>query len=211
MARISQTTELVEYNGDTGEVTRETKTTTTNWGTEPDYIKLYLQDVLYLSDLPTQYASALMAIVKRVTYAGDDHGMCLILAPMIRDDMCKELGLKNRQSLANVLQKLVKGQILFHVGRGVYRLNPYLFGRGTWADIAKIRMEVNYYPQAGRTFAATVEYAEKTAREAKAQKAARASQEAQEEPLPGQTTLEAVTGPTEATEAAQGAEEAKAS
>ena len=156
MARITQTTDIVEVDQN-GEILKQTSTKTTNWGVEPDYIKLYLQDVLYLSDIPTQYSAALMSLLKRVSFAGDDHGMCIVLAPMIRDDICKELGLKNRQSLSNILTKLVQGEILYTLGRNVYRLNPYLFGRGTWADIAKIRMQVTYTSDKNRTFKTTIE------------------------------------------------------
>lgn len=208
MPRITQMTEITEYDGTTGEVTAQTQTKTVSVGAEPDYIKLYLQDILYLSDMPTQYSAALMSLLKRTSYAGDEYGMCVVLVPMVKDAICKELGYQKRQSLDNVLQKLVKGEILYRVGRGMYRLNPYLFGRGTWADISKIRMEISYHP-GGRTFQTTIDHKAQQAAERKASKAAhRSPQEEPEQPLPGQTTLEDVTGPTEATEAAQ---EAKAS
>lgn len=200
MAKISQSTEIVEYDGTTGEVTKQNTTRVMNFGTEPDYIKLYLQDVLYLSDMPTQYSAALMALLKRTSYAGDEFGMCVILNAAVKNVMCKELGYERRQSLDNVLQKLVKGEILFRVERGIYRLNPYLFGRGPWADIAKIRMEVAYYPGQGRTFQTTIEANKKknahTAQESPQE--ATEAQEVREEPLPGQTVLEGVTEAQEA-------------
>nr|CRY95776.1 hypothetical protein [uncultured prokaryote] len=183
MPRIQQTSDVIEYDGTTGEVTKETHAKTINWGAEPDYVKLYLQDVLYLSDMPTQYSATLLALLKRTTYAGDENGMCIVLAPLIRDQICAEVGFQKRQSLSNVLQKLVKGEILYHVGRGVYRLNPYLFGRGTWSDIAKIRMEVSYVPGQGRTFQTTIEQAMTQAKNA-------ASKTEEKEPLEGQMVLE---------------------
>lgn len=155
--KISQITEVTEYDGTTGEITKQSTSKTINWGTEPDYIKLYLEDVLYLSDMSTQYAAVVTSLLKRVHYAGiQEKGLCVSLSTYDRDCICEELGLKNRQSLANVLQKLVKGNILFKIGRGAYRFNPYLFGKGAWADIAKIRMEVTYDLK-GRTFKSTIE------------------------------------------------------
>lgn len=180
MARITETTDTIEYDGTTGEVTRQTSTKTTNWGAEPDYIKIYLQDVLYLKDMSSQYASAVLSLLKRATYAGENHGMCIVLAPLIRDDICAELGLKNRQSLSNILRKLVQGEILYSVGRNVYRLNPYLFGKGTWADIAKIRMEVTYIPGQGRTFKSVIEKAATAKRPIQAM-----HQDPEQEQLPG--------------------------
>lgn len=190
MGKLYQSTDIktTEYDGATGEVTAQTETETRvfRFGQEPDYVKLYLEDVLYLSDMPTQYSATLMALLKRTTYAGEENGMCVVLAPLIRDQICKEVGFEKRQSLSNVLQKLVKGEILYHVGRGVYRLNPYLFGRGTWADIAKIRMEVNYIPGKGRTFQTTIE---KAIQQKKDLQSSRPPEPAEEE-LPGQTSID---------------------
>lgn len=200
MARVHETYEHTGYDAATGEVLKEDKDRVISWGEEPDYVKLYLQDVLYLSDMPTQYSAALMSLLKRTSYAGDEYGMCVVLVPMVKDAICKELGYKKRQSLDNVLQKLVKGEILFRVGRGIYRLNPYLFGRGTWAKVSKIRMTVQYTPGTGRTFQTVIE--EKARQEAEARKAHREPQEAQ---LPGQMAMDT----PEAGEAVEAAQEAR--
>ena len=37
-------------------------------------------------------------------------------------------------------------------GKGIYQFNPYLFGRGNWSDIAKLRLSVKYDEDKGRTF-----------------------------------------------------------
>ena len=52
---------------------------------------------------------------------------------------------------------LVKGKVLFRVDKGVYRFNPYLFGKGDWQDIAKLRLEVNYDLK-GKSFRTICEY-----------------------------------------------------
>jgi len=182
--KLYQSTSVTEYDGNTGEVTHQEETRVLRFGKEPDHIKLYLQDILYLSDVPPQYNAVLMSLLKHVTYADDENGMCIVLAPMIRDQICKDVGFAKRQSLSNVLQKLVKGEILYHIGRGVYRLNPYIFGKGKWPDIAKVRMEVNYIPGKGRTFQATIEKAMQMAKNSSK------PQEPQNDDLPGQMVLD---------------------
>ena len=148
-------TTMTEYDGQTGEVPRQNQTI--NWGAEPDYIKLYLQDVLYLSDMPPQYGKLLMALLKRTSYANADQGMRIVLAPIIKREICEEVGYATVQTFDNNLSKLVKGGLLHRVDRGVYCLNPRLFGRGPWTDIAELRINVSYDPETGRTFWATTQ------------------------------------------------------
>jgi len=148
-------TTMTEYDGQTGEVLRQNQTI--NWGAEPDYVKLYLQDVLYLSDMPPQYGKLLLALLKRSSYADAEQGMRIVLAPIIKREICQEVGYATVQTFDNNLSKLVKGGLLYRVDRGVYCLNPYLFGRGAWTDIAELRMNVSYKPETGRTFWATVQ------------------------------------------------------
>lgn len=40
----------------------------------------------------------------------------------------------------------------------MYRFNPYIFGKGDWQDISRLRLEINYDEIMGRTFKANIEY-----------------------------------------------------
>lgn len=40
----------------------------------------------------------------------------------------------------------------------MYRFNPYLFGKGDWQDISRLRLDINYDEIRGRTFKTNVEY-----------------------------------------------------
>ena len=210
MPKIKQSVELVEHDQN-GVVTHDLKNQTISYGVEPNYIKLYLQDVLYLTDMPGRYSGLLMALLKRVSYAGSEDGLCVPLLPRTKRIICQELGWKGVQTLDNALRALVKGDILFRVDRGLYRLNPYLFGRGEWQDISRLRMTINYSEMEGRTFQAVIERKEELEAAAKAERAAnearQAAREAAEadqatdEPLPGQIDFEAVAAAQEATAA----------
>lgn len=152
---IKQSVEDCVWN-DQGEMVAKRVNRTLSWGQEPQFIKLYLQDVLYLSDLPKHHENILWELLQRVTYAGE--GMEIALNASVKRKIMERLGLQNIRSINNALTDLVKGKILYRVDAGLYRPNPYLFGKGDWQDIARLRLEISYDDIEGRTFATTQEY-----------------------------------------------------
>ena len=64
MPRINQSVETMVMN-DKGEMVSKRANKVMSWGDEPSYIKLYLQDVMYLSDMPKQYASLTACLLKK--------------------------------------------------------------------------------------------------------------------------------------------------
>lgn len=127
---------------------------------EPTFIKLYLDDVLYLSDMPTKHSAILYELLKRSTYAGSKDGMQVIINASLKRRIQKSLGLKNIGSISNAITDLVKGKILYRVDVGMYNFNPYLFGKGDWQDISRLRLEVNYDDIKGKTFKTVCIYKE---------------------------------------------------
>lgn len=158
MARKGKIKENRVIDGSTGEVLTQTSTVTYAIEDEPPYVKLYIADVLYMSDMPRRYEALTLALLKRVNYAGDENGLCVSVNKFVKETICKEIGWHNVVSIDNAIQVLMKGEIITRIARGVYRFNPYLFGRGNWADIKRLRMEVNYDAIKGRTFKANVEF-----------------------------------------------------
>lgn len=84
--------------------------------------------------------------------------MQVCLSAGIKRIISKELGLKNNRSINNALSDLVKGKILYRIETGVYNFNPYLFGKGDWQDIARLRLDINYDDIKGKTFKTNIEY-----------------------------------------------------
>ena len=131
---IKQSVETSVIN-DKGELVSKRANKTLSWGAEPSYIKLYLQDILYLSDIPNKHTQVLYELLKRSTYAGDKDGMQVIVNSYVKNCIKDKLGLKNVGSISNAITELVKGKILYRVGTGAYNFNPYLFGKGDWQDV----------------------------------------------------------------------------
>lgn len=120
---------------------------------EPPYIKLYMRDVSYMRDMP----NGLMKVVYSLTrYANvTDQGLQILLPSGLKNKLSEELGI-NRKSFNNALTKLCKGKIIRRIDTGVYELNPYLFGKGEWKDIEKIRATWEYDAIKGRTYQGTI-------------------------------------------------------
>lgn len=157
MPRLNQSVETMVINSD-GSMESKRANRVLSWGDEPSYIKLYLKDMMYLNDMPAQYAGLTLALLRRVSYAGEEDGMCVTLVPRVKETICRELGWKRVSTLDNALQKLVSGKVLYRLDRGIYKFNPYLYGKGDWQDISRMRLEINYSEMEGRTFQTNVEY-----------------------------------------------------
>lgn len=155
--KIKQSVETSVIN-DKGEMVSKRANKTLSWGAEPSYIKLYLQDVLYLSDMPKKHSAILYELLKRASYAGDKDGMQVVINASLKRRIKEELGLKNVGSISNAITDFVKGNILYRVDAGMYNFNPYLFGKGEWQDISRLRLEVNYDDIKGKTFKTVCEY-----------------------------------------------------
>lgn len=63
MPSIKQSVETSVIN-DKGELVSKRANKTLSWGAEPSYIKLYLQDILYLSDIPNKHTQVYMSCLK---------------------------------------------------------------------------------------------------------------------------------------------------
>ncbi len=161
MPTIKQSVETSVLN-EQGEFVSKRANKTLSWGSEPAYIKLYLQDVLYLSDMPTKHSAVLYELLKRASYAGDKDGMQVIINASLKRRIAEALGLKNVGSISNAITDFVKGKILYRADVGMYNFNPYLFGKGDWQDISRLRLEINYDDIKGKTFKTVCEYKEES-------------------------------------------------
>lgn len=133
-----------------GVIKHQEEDLTVNWGKEPNYIKLYLDTVLYLKDLPKGLNSILYALLKRMSY-----GNQLVLNAALKRQISKEIEL-SVSSINNAITKFVKGELLERIDTGLYRVNPHIFGKGEWKDIAKIRLEVTFDSE-GKTVMSEIE------------------------------------------------------
>lgn len=148
--KITNVSKTTGYDSETGEITESEETHTMNISSEPNFIKLYLDDILYLSDLPKGLNSVLYNLLKRMGY-----GNQIIVNISVKRQIATELNLAVA-TINNTITKLVKGDILIREDVGMYTVNPHLFGKGQWKDIARLRLNVTYDIN-GKTFGTQVE------------------------------------------------------
>lgn len=162
MKRITQETVNRAIDYVTGEIKQESSSITYSLASEPDFVKLYLQDLLYLVGLPKYHLYTLFWLMCNSNYANAKYGQCVVLTSSLKEEIASEIGIKRVSSINSILTRLSKKRIIEHVGRSIYRLNPYLFGRGKWADIrglqdvSSIDMRVRYSRE-GKEISAIIE------------------------------------------------------
>jgi len=144
MVRVVRESTVVDHK--TGEVYSEEKVV--QFPTEPAYVKLYLDDLGALLQLPGKTSALLHALVRGMDYDG-----CITLSTKKREIICDQVGLK-RNSLCNSIAALVKSGILVKETRSDYVVNPAYFARGKWSDIVRKRrnfsMKVEYSADGSR-------------------------------------------------------------
>ncbi|RRA99479.1 replication/maintenance protein RepL [Larkinella rosea] len=105
---------------------------------EPDFIKLYLEDLVMLKDIPQWVSGVLYGLLKHMNYQNE-----IILNSTIKKRVAIELGIVPK-TIDNALVTFVKKSILLRLDTGVYKANPFLFGKGEWSNIRKIRLQIEY-------------------------------------------------------------------
>ncbi len=105
---------------------------------EPDFVKLYLNDLVLLKEIPQWVSGILYSLLKHMNYQNE-----IVLNSSIKKRIAADLGIIPK-TIDNALVTFVKKSILMRQEVGVYRANPYLFGKGDWNNIRKIRLQVEY-------------------------------------------------------------------
>ena len=123
---------------ETGELQSESYTKTFSREVEPNFVKLYIQDVGKLMDLSPSGSKVLHMIVRSMNY----YNMVTMLKP-VKEMMCQELGI-SLKTFNNQVDDLYQKGILIRKARAVYIVDPELFGKGRWEHVKKIRMIVDY-------------------------------------------------------------------
>jgi len=134
------TKEITTTNVDTDGVARivDIKQETVFTDREPDYVKLYLKDIMRLKGLPESGNSILYCLLASMNYAGQ-----IFITKTTRDILCRQLNIAEI-TLRKAIEKFVNKGLLTKYDSNTYVANPHLFARGKWTDVKKIRMLVEY-------------------------------------------------------------------
>jgi DNA-binding Lrp family transcriptional regulator len=150
---LAQYEETKTTNNETGEITETSTSKVFKAQAEPNYIKLYLQDISYLNNLPKGIDSIIFELLKYINYKHE-----IYINAHLKKEIAETLG-KSVSYINNSIVKLVKSEIIIRVDRGVYTINSHIFGKGSWKDIIKhrkgLKLEIFYNWQNGKTIKTT--------------------------------------------------------
>lgn len=121
-----------------GQVIEERTLKTLAVPTEPNFIKVYLQDILFLSGIPTGISAVLYGLLRYMDY---DNRVFVNTAMKVI--IAEENGLKFR-TVNQAITTLTNNDVLIRKGRGLYVVNPHLIAKGDWKSIREIRREITW-------------------------------------------------------------------
>lgn len=137
--KVTMINKHVRFNSGTGEVTESEEFKVYKMPSEPPFVKLYVQDLTAIHNLPSSTSSILFELVKKMNYEGT-----VILNSYVKLEIMDRLGIKPTKSrptqmFDNALMKLKKAGIIEQISRGYYEFNPHYFAKGDWSEIRKRR------------------------------------------------------------------------
>ena len=149
MSQIIRERETVFKDFETGEIKQSIEEKTTYHDQEPNYIKLYLQDISHILKLPKNTDKILLAFLRYMTYNNE-----ITTSGRMKREICQQLDIKVN-TLEHHITELVQKNVFTRIDRGVYGVNPFIFGRGSWREIAQIRkkftISFSYDSEHGKT------------------------------------------------------------
>lgn len=139
MGETKKIFEETQINFITGE--EVIKNTTCILEKEPSFVKLYIDCIFALKDVPKSLNPILLKILQKMTYAGPEErygGQIVILNKYFKEMIAEETG-RTIQRVEQAITKFIRAGILKRVFTATYLVNPELFGKGEWKNIRRIR------------------------------------------------------------------------
>ncbi len=141
MRKLTQEIEKEFIDNTTGEVINKLTQKTYTASNEPNYIKLYLDDLAKLKNLPPSANNILYLLMQNMDYKNR-----IYITKSIKDNICKSLNISD-SSLNKAIKIYIDKGLFTKLDAQTYFTNPDIFGRGAWSDIKEIRMLVSYSKQ----------------------------------------------------------------
>ncbi|SFP99655.1 replication/maintenance protein RepL [Hydrogenimonas thermophila] len=122
----------------TGEVLKTEQDRIIKVSKTPDFVMMFTENLGALMRLTKSEISVLSVILQRYVMRGN----AVVLDTKIRKLIVEAAELKSLSTLRTILYNLKKKQIfLENETDGLLYINPYLFGKGSWNEIRKLRQE----------------------------------------------------------------------
>jgi hypothetical protein len=123
---------------ETGEIIQQKTTQIIPVGNEPNYYKVYLQDLANLQGLNPTERQVLEVLSSNMSF----DNIIVVIKP-IKEKLSKITG-KSYETIRSSIQGLVNKGILIREERACYRVNPRYIAKGKWQDIKALRLVIDY-------------------------------------------------------------------
>lgn len=126
--------------------------------TDEPYVKLFDVPYRIFDDLPKGAPKLLFTMAQRATFADEmdgERGMSIALTHSVREELAELLGYENIVTLNKYLSALKEVDLIRSIDRSLYKINPYVIGKGEQKDIEKARAawdRIVKIPKKKRTF-----------------------------------------------------------
>ena len=125
-------------DGETGAVIESKNDSLVKIPQTPDFVMAFTRDLGYLKNISGGASKLLFGLIQSV-----DRNNEITLNKARKNKIAQNCGLKEN-SIDALLNQLKKKEVVIQIDRGIYQLNPYLFGKGKWKNVQKMRMEIEY-------------------------------------------------------------------
>jgi len=125
-------------NQTTGELTQTTEQKIMRFPKTPDFVMTFTKDLGYMKELTRAEMLTMFGMLQIVNAENE-----VILNKAIKERICNEYDLSIK-SMDVFIHGLKKKEVIVQVGRGIYKLQPNLFGKGRWSDVKKLRMAIEW-------------------------------------------------------------------
>lgn len=115
-------------------------------GSEPPFIKLYLDCLCDFKGLSKSLNLILLELLKYMTYANTSDpngGQIIYLNAALKKNIALAAG-KTVKRVEQAITDFVKTGIFARIATGTYQVNAELFGKGDWKDIKNIRATFDF-------------------------------------------------------------------
>ena len=137
MDKINQQNTII-MDSETGEVIEQERKESLAVGKEPNYYKVYINDLANLQGLnPTE------KMVLEILSANMTFDNLIVLIKPIKEKLVKITG-KEFETIKKAIQGLAKKNVLIKEERACYRVNPKYVAKGKWEDIKALRLVIEY-------------------------------------------------------------------
>ena len=136
---LSKTEIIQTVDKNTGEMLdMQISSTSMQIDREPEYVKLYMQDIGRFKDLSGKTNEILLEFIKSMGY----NNVIPVYKP-IKLMIARKLDI-SIHTVDSAVKEFKKKGLFISVARGIYIADPKLFAKGKWSDIKSLRLVIDY-------------------------------------------------------------------